>query len=252
MRVWDVHPGYLDRGGLLGQHVEIHAIRSVLAGAGGYTHHPEVLRWTDHFAALEIAHDVTVQEMRLRGFRHRSPLAAVPEPGSPGYPPSLIPPTDQLDRIRKKLSGRAAVGRIPVPDRGTAFWAQHKYSVMARGYRRYRELSSAMSGYGDPHITDSGELVGAVLCALRRPVLPGAMRNTLDHIWGHLKEEADPTERADYEAARDRGATVRALVKLFEMAEKYEERYLLHSTVFAPGPLPAATAGTDATPGEVE
>ncbi|MFW5896791.1 MAG: pyrimidine dimer DNA glycosylase/endonuclease V, partial [Bacillota bacterium] len=30
MRVWDIHPGYLDRGGLLGQHAEIHAVWSVL------------------------------------------------------------------------------------------------------------------------------------------------------------------------------------------------------------------------------
>ena len=245
MRVWDVHPEYLDRGGLLGQHVEIHAITSVLDGARGYGNHPEVLRWAGRFAALEEVHGITVQEMRLRGFNHRSPLSPVSERGSAEHPPSLIPPTDQMELIRGKLRERGGVGRIPAPDRGTTFWAQHKYSVMARGYRQYRELSAAMPGYGDLGIADSGDLVGTILCAVRRPVLPGALHNTLDHIWGHLKREADPTERAEYEAARDGGDAERALMRLFAMAEKYSEVYLLHSTVFAPGSLPGVSTGAD-------
>lgn len=30
MRVWDLHPGYLSRQSLLGQHAEIHAVHAVI------------------------------------------------------------------------------------------------------------------------------------------------------------------------------------------------------------------------------
>ena len=75
MRVWDIHPGYLSRQSLLGQHVEIHAIYNVLdQEKKGYANHPETRRWADNLDILKTRHDQTVLEMLLRGYRHQSPI----------------------------------------------------------------------------------------------------------------------------------------------------------------------------------
>ncbi|MCX5876454.1 MAG: pyrimidine dimer DNA glycosylase/endonuclease V [Deltaproteobacteria bacterium] len=77
MRVWDIHPGFLNRQNLLGEHREIHAIHTVISQKkNGYSRHPETLRWRDHLAALWLRHEQVVAEMRLRGFNHFSPLPA--------------------------------------------------------------------------------------------------------------------------------------------------------------------------------
>jgi len=48
MRVWDIHPKHLCRKHLLAEHRELHGLWNILTkhkGAGGYSHHPETLRW---------------------------------------------------------------------------------------------------------------------------------------------------------------------------------------------------------------
>ena len=76
MRVWDVAPGYLNRGSLLSEHREIHGIAPILAhGKRGYSRHPETLRWTRCEHELVQRHLLLVAEMRLRGYRHTSPMA---------------------------------------------------------------------------------------------------------------------------------------------------------------------------------
>jgi hypothetical protein len=45
MRVWDIHPGFLNRQSLLGEHREIHAIHTIVSRQKkGYSRHPETLR----------------------------------------------------------------------------------------------------------------------------------------------------------------------------------------------------------------
>ena len=43
-------------------------------GKQGYGRHPETLRWVGRLAALYLRHEALVEEMRSRGYRHRSPL----------------------------------------------------------------------------------------------------------------------------------------------------------------------------------
>lgn len=78
MRVWDQIPveNLCDKH-LLGEHVEIHTIWSIVAGgtsAGGYTNHPEVKRWKGHLPALKRRHNQLAREMKARGMNHQSPL----------------------------------------------------------------------------------------------------------------------------------------------------------------------------------
>lgn len=75
MRVWDVDPQKLCRKHLLGEHMEIHALFTILhEDRTGYRNHPETLRWVGKLPALAMRHDRVVDEMIRRGYGHRSPL----------------------------------------------------------------------------------------------------------------------------------------------------------------------------------
>ncbi len=232
MRVWDIHPGYLARGNLLGQHAEIHALYTVLSGSGsGYRHHPETLRWQGRLQQLVWRHDKTVAEMKLRGFNHKSPLANVAEEPMTTTPGYVDAPTVQIGMLEEKNRIRGAQGRIPLPRRGSELWAQHKYSVMARGYGFYREIQQYLAKKEDLAIAQEEDLIDRILHIMDLPVESGALANTTDHLWGYFKDKASPGEREEYkaQAARD---YANVLVWLYSLAEKYRVDYLVHSTVF--------------------
>lgn len=77
MRVWDIHPKHLCRKHLLGEHRELHGLWNILTkhkGKGGYSRHPETLRWVGKQKALFVRHEALVKEMIARGYAHHSPL----------------------------------------------------------------------------------------------------------------------------------------------------------------------------------
>lgn len=77
MRVWDVPPAYLCRKHLLGEHRELHGLWNILTkhkAKGGYSKHPETLRWVGREKALFNRHEALVVEMARRGYKHLSPI----------------------------------------------------------------------------------------------------------------------------------------------------------------------------------
>ena len=60
MRIWDVPCDLLTDKHLLGEHVELHTIWNahVRELTGGYSRHPETLRWIGHLEALRLRHEV--------------------------------------------------------------------------------------------------------------------------------------------------------------------------------------------------
>jgi hypothetical protein len=77
MRVWDVTPKCLCRQHLLGEHRELHGLWNILtkhSAKGGYSKHPETLRWVGRLKALYARHEVLVKEMERRGYNHKTPL----------------------------------------------------------------------------------------------------------------------------------------------------------------------------------
>ncbi len=79
MRIWDIDPKRLCRKHLLGEHRELHGLWNILTvhgGTGGYSRHPETLRWVGKTRALHVRHEALVREMDRRGYRHASPLDA--------------------------------------------------------------------------------------------------------------------------------------------------------------------------------
>lgn len=77
MRVWDVDVACLCRKHLLGEHRELHGLWNILTkhnGQGGYSRHPETMRWQGKLKALYLRHEALVREMKRRGYAHNSPL----------------------------------------------------------------------------------------------------------------------------------------------------------------------------------
>ncbi len=77
MRVWDIHPKYLCRKHLLAEHRELHGLWNIITkhkGKGGYSKHPETLRWVGKEKALYLRHEALVDEFSKRGYQHHTPL----------------------------------------------------------------------------------------------------------------------------------------------------------------------------------
>jgi hypothetical protein len=77
MRVWDIHPKHLCRQHLLAEHRELHGLWNILTkhkGKGGYSRHPETLRWVGKQKALYHRHEALILEFSRRGYQHHTPL----------------------------------------------------------------------------------------------------------------------------------------------------------------------------------
>lgn len=77
MRVWDIHPKHLCRKHLLAEHRELHGLWNILTkhqAKGGYSRHPETLRWVGKQKALYLRHEALVHEFTRRGYSHHTPL----------------------------------------------------------------------------------------------------------------------------------------------------------------------------------
>jgi hypothetical protein len=206
MRIWDLHPGFLNRQSLLGEHRELHGILSILRhGKAGYSRHPETLRWRGHLRALQLRHDLLAAEMALRGYRDATPVRRYRLVAWPGT--FVDHPGRQLALLGAKYEDREP-GRIPLPRSAQELWARHKLSVLARGRRPYEAIGRAVAGSrrGSP----LHDLALRLVLELRRPPAAGGLRDALFHMWGFLKAgppPADPREllaRIQAGARRDR------------------------------------------------
>lgn len=222
MRVWDIHPGYLNSRSLLGEHREVHALFSVILGnKTGYARHPETLRWRDCLGALAIRHDLLVQEMLLRGYRHRSPGPAVEaSPWPAGY---IDPPHEQVSLLARKYLEKPC-GRIPLPMNAQQLWAQHKYSILARDPELYRHIGSEAARRKDREFFH--ELARILVEALRSEPPAGRLMNALLHMWGYV---------SGLESARDGhpGTPADLIREIRERSVRHGVRYLLESTALS-------------------
>lgn len=70
-------PSVLCRKHLLSEHRELHGLWNILTRhklKGGYSRHPETLRWVGKKKALYLRHELQVKEFIKRGYLHNSPL----------------------------------------------------------------------------------------------------------------------------------------------------------------------------------
>ena len=223
MRVWDVAAGYLSRPSLLGEHRELHGLRSILInGKTGYSRHPETLRWVGCLSGLAWRHEALVAEMTLRGYVHHSPVDE--QTSRIRWPKIYVTePAAQFELLRKKY-GKKIAGRIPLPRNAQELWAQHKYSVMARDPALYRAMGRRVASRRVDASAFTAELIGI----LRRRPARGRLINALEHMWGHVARVASATDRTAADA--DAAGLLRTTQTL---ATKTGEPYLMASTALS-------------------
>ena len=225
MRIWDVSPGYLSRQRLLGEHRELHGLASILEhGKAGYSHHPETKRWVGALSGLIVRHEALAAEMQLRGYVDRTPL--LPSTDRPRWPTTFItPPVEQFELLRLKYREDER-GRIPLPVNAQELWAHHKYSVMARDPERYRAIGRRVAAMRRG--ANIGPLCEDLVRILQESIAVARAVNAVEHMWGHVAKHATVSERA---AA---GASAESMWRTtWTLAQRVDERYLLHSTALS-------------------
>jgi hypothetical protein len=237
VRIWDVAAGYLSRQRLLGEHRELHGLASILInGKKGYANHPETVRWRGSLSGLVERHETLAAEMRLRGYTDRSPLAR-PEKGVRWPERFVTPVAGQFELLRLKYRGTSS-GRIPLPANAQELWAHHKYSVLARDPEVYGEIGRRVARIRRG--TAMSPLADDLVLLLRQPLSRPRVVNALEHMWGHVSDEASDAERA-----LARGSPRALLRAIWALSARIEDPYLCHSTALsdletAPGLDPVA------------
>lgn len=111
MRLWTLHPRYLDPAGLVALWREGLLAQAVLAGrTRGYTHHPQLRRFATHPTpqhAIAAYLGAVLQESRARGYRFDADKVAAPT----GPVEAIAATSGQRDHewrhLRAKLAARS-------------------------------------------------------------------------------------------------------------------------------------------------
>ncbi len=223
MRIWDIHPGYLNRQSLLGEHRELHGLVSIIVnGKKGYSCHPETMRWIGYGWAIKQRHRELVCEMDLRGYVDNSPVKTRSNKGN--WPLLYIDkPHIQFQLLKEKYKEKEE-GRIPLPNNEQELWRQHKYSVLARDQNKYKKIGRGISSRKISFESLALELVEI----LRIPPTEGGIRNAVQHMWGYVSGEHKGGSN-DIES----WSLKKLLIFTQENAKKINEPYINKSTALS-------------------
>ncbi|GAV21016.1 pyrimidine dimer DNA glycosylase [Mariprofundus micogutta] len=218
MRIWDVHPGYLARQQLLGEHRELHGLFNILdQGKKAYSKHPETVRWIGHIPALLLRHSLLVSEMLLRGYQHHSDLSQTNTEII--WPEQYIDaPANQFVLLASKYKADKRSGRIPLPANTQQLWAQHKYSVMAIDPQGCREIGPEVAHgcFRD----DMHALTLILVDIVRQKPQSGRLMNALLHMWGYVNDQGKAMPHNPEQL----------LQEIQRRSVMQDKQYLLHST----------------------
>ncbi|GAA1128321.1 pyrimidine dimer DNA glycosylase/endonuclease V [Citricoccus alkalitolerans] len=167
MRLWSLHPRYLDRQGLTGGWREALLAQAVLAGrTKGYRSHPQLVRFRSHpdpAAAIGAFLLVTAEEAAERGYTFD--LTRIDRPGRPSSDQSDVGPDPAADGSSAALH-RFPVTRIPVTEGQVAYEWQH---LMAKISQRTPERLAGLAGVSAPQVHPLFEVVPGPLESWERP-----------------------------------------------------------------------------------
>jgi len=114
-------------------------------------------------------------------------------------------------------------GRISLPVNAQQLWSQHKYSVLARDHGLYKRIGQKVAKMRRNE--DFTDLALLLVMTLRQAPAEGGLRNTLQHMWGHVSG-------GDVQKIRDPLALrpARLLKIIQERAREQHEPFLMAST----------------------
>ncbi|GFR36658.1 UV DNA damage repair endonuclease UvsE [Thermobrachium celere] len=106
-------------------------------------------------------------------------------------------------------------------------WAKYKYVVMEKDYALYKKCSNIINTQNNML-----EFYKTIDYALSLPLNEGAVKNTLQHVWGYFKDKANDKEFVKFHQLLSSKEYSKAKTFLSKLAEKYNEEYLLNSYYF--------------------
>ena len=111
-----------------------------------------------------------------------------------------------------------------MPKNAPQIWSQHKYSVLARDEKTYRKIGRKVA----ERKTEFAELADYLTEVLRLPPTSGGLKNTLQHMWGHVSKYP-PAPKGKIES----WSMGRLLKEIQSRAMSNDERYLTFSTALS-------------------
>lgn len=110
-------------------------------------------------------------------------------------------------------------------------WAHEKYRVMFHSQKFYNEIREVLKGAASYEMVE-----GLIMEAIKVSPTKGSMMNAIDHMWGYFRKCSDEDEKAEYRRLKEHllKGEVEAEALLFFLAalsKKYDERYLLNSSI---------------------
>lgn len=229
MRIRDISPGYLNSEQLLEEHRVLHEIvASLTSGSSSTVHGEDIIRWKGFGWALKQRHLLLVEELRLRGFADITPVRTR---SNKGHWPKFDSeePMIQLQALDEG-DMEVSPGRIPLPVNAQQFWAQHKYSILARDQNFYKRTGKQVAGMRRNE--DFTTVVFRVTRQLQKRPSAGGLQNAIQHMWGHVSDKG-----ASVGSKCLQWSAHRLLREIQHRAVEYHEHYLLDSTAL--GELPA-------------
>jgi uncharacterized protein YbgA (DUF1722 family) len=222
MRIWDIHPGYLNQSSLLAEHRELDALVAILQSATKKNSQDrEVKRWIGYGWAIKQRHKQVVCEMALRGYENSSVVRLRANKGI--WPTTYIDKPDvQLTLLKEQYQFEQA-GRITLPKNPQALWSHYKYSVLARDPNRYKEFGKRLATQSVGFEQLALELVEL----LRTQPSKGGIRNALQHMWGHVSHVSE------HKGNIDSWSLHRLLLLTQENVRQSNEPYLTNSTALS-------------------
>ncbi|WP_246858524.1 pyrimidine dimer DNA glycosylase/endonuclease V [Citricoccus sp. SGAir0253] len=149
MRLWTLHPKYLDRPGLTGGWREALLAQAVLAGrTRGYRSHPQLERFRAHpepLAAVRAYLEALADEAQSRGYRFDR-TRIDPAPVAPAAPESPLGPAEPVEGPAEPVEGPAggavagvtgapartpAVARVPATEGQVLYEWEHLLAKLA-------------------------------------------------------------------------------------------------------------------------
>ena len=138
---------------------------------------------------------------------------------------SASSPSRQYELLKDKYIGKQPPP-IPLPSNNRDLWKQHKFSILARDEKQYREIGPQVAG--NEHV-EMKVLAHKLALLLRTPPSSCGLSNALDHMWGFLKKLASSQDKDLAIAAREAGSKD-YLRKIREGANIHGVSYILEST----------------------
>ncbi len=153
--------------------------------------------------------------------------------------PPGMPPNGELPLLRHYVYKRSFLRRMeemPLDGKGLGMleevWAEEKYFVLSKSQHIYNDIRELLKEGRGMSVTKFRELLDE---AYAMKYEEKHLRNYLQHVWGHFKSAADEDEKEEYGILWETPEAEAINDFIRELALKYEEPYILRSTMVKTG-----------------